>query len=123
MKIAINRYYGGFGINNKVAKILKEKGVNVTFVGEYYKDGSGPKTKFGEEEFHHFSNDDFNIENDNYYAWRTDKRLIDAIEQIGEKQSGTRLSEISIVYIPDNIEWEIDEYDGIETVHEKHRSW
>ena len=25
--------------------------------------------------------------------------------------------------IPDDVEWEIDDYDGIETIHEVHRSW
>ena len=28
-----------------------------------------------------------------------------------------------IIEIPDDIEWEIDNYDGIESIHEKHRSW
>ena len=123
MKIAINKCYGGFSVNNKVAKILKEKGVKVTFAGEKYPDGSGPKKSFGEEETHHFSNEDFGIESDNYNTWRADKRLIDSIEEVGEKNSGGRLASISIIDIPDDINWEIDEYDGIESVHEEHRSW
>jgi len=28
-----------------------------------------------------------------------------------------------VVDIPDDIEYEIDDYDGIESVHEAHRSW
>ena len=123
MKIAINKCYGGFSVNNKVAKILKAKRVKITFVGENYSDGSGPKKSFGEEEQHHLSNEDFGIESDNYNTWRADKRLIDSIEEVGEKNSGGRLASISIIDIPDDINWEIDEYDGIESVHEEHRSW
>jgi len=122
MKIAINRCYGGFSLNNNVAKLLKKKGVRTTFDGEYYSDGSGPKKSFGEE-WHNFSNEDFGIESDNYYAWRADKRLIESIEEVGCDKAGISVSEINIVEIPDDVKWEISEYDGIETVEEEHRRW
>ena len=32
-------------------------------------------------------------------------------------------AELAIVEIPDGIEWEIDDYDGIETIAETHRTW
>jgi len=123
MKIAVNRCYGGFTINNDVAKLLKEKGVTITFVGEKYSDGSGPKTSFGDEDYHYLSNDNFDIESDNYNAWRADPRLIESIEKIGTDKAGGSSSEIEIVEIPDDIDWHIDDYDGIESVHEEHRSW
>jgi hypothetical protein len=123
MKIAINRCYGGFSLNNKVAKLLREKGVKVTFDGEYFSDGSGPKKSFVGEESHYFDNENFNIESKNYNAWRADKRLIESIEEVGCDKSGTRLSEIDIVEIPDDVKWVISEYDGIEAVEEEHRSW
>ena len=124
MKIAINKCYGGFSLNNEAAKLLKEKGVKITFNGEYYSDGSGPKETYGHEESHHLSNENFGINNDeNYDAWRVDERLIEVIEKLGEENVGTRLSRIRIKEIPDDVEWYIDDYDGIETIHEAHRSW
>jgi len=55
---------------------------------------------------------------------RDDKHLIEAIEKIGEKEaSGLRFSEIHIVDIPDGTEYSINEYDGMESVHERHHSW
>jgi len=30
---------------------------------------------------------------------------------------------LKIVDIPDGVEWEIEEYDGMEWVAEKHRTW
>jgi hypothetical protein len=30
---------------------------------------------------------------------------------------------LEVIDIPDDIEWFISDYDGVETVHEAHRSW
>jgi hypothetical protein len=119
MKIAINKCYGGFGLSEEAALELRKLGVRVTLKGEYYSDGSGPSTS----DVIFLSNEDFGITSDNYYEWRTDKRLIKIIEKIGIERSGGYLSKLIIVDIPDDIKWEIDEYDGIETVHEQHKSW
>lgn len=58
----------------------------------------------------------------NDYDKRTDPTLIKCIEELGKKASGNG-SDIKIIEIPDGIEYEIDDYDGIETVHEIHNSW
>lgn len=53
---------------------------------------------------------------------RTDEKLIKCVETLGEEANG-RFARLRVVEIPDDIEWEIYDYDGIETIHEKHRSW
>lgn len=53
---------------------------------------------------------------------RTDPKLIQVIEELGDEANGA-CAKIVIVEIPDGTEWEIDEYDGHETIREKHRSW
>jgi len=53
---------------------------------------------------------------------RTDEKLIECIEKLGHKANGG-LAKIVIVDIPDHVDFEIQDYDGIESVHEKHRSW
>lgn len=53
---------------------------------------------------------------------RDDPTLIQVIEELGEKADG-RCAKLKLVEIPDGVEWEIDEYDGLETIDEKHRSW
>ena len=122
-KIIINRCYGGFSVNDDVAKLLKLDGVKVTFAGEYYPDGVIIKSNVSKNH-HYFDNEDFGIIDDNYDKWRADERLIKAIETIGEDKSyRDDISEIEIIENPDDVEWEIDDYDGIETIHEKHRSW
>lgn len=53
---------------------------------------------------------------------RDDPDLIKIVKELGEKANGSCAS-LKIVEIPDNMEWEISEYDGFESVEEKHRSW
>lgn len=54
---------------------------------------------------------------------RTKPELIWCIEKLGtEAASGVHAS-LKIVEVPDDVEWEIEEYDGREWVAEKHRVW
>ena len=53
---------------------------------------------------------------------RNDFDLVEIVELLKEKADGSCAC-LSIVEIPDDVEWEISEYDGIEAVEEKHRSW
>jgi hypothetical protein len=48
--------------------------------------------------------------------------LIEVIEELGDAANGD-CAELAIVEIPDDVEWEISEYDGREHVAEKHRTW
>ncbi len=58
-----------------------------------------------------------------YPEWERDNPLlIQIIEELKENASGL-LSKLKIVEIPNDVEWEIEEYDGMETIHEKHRIW
>lgn len=53
---------------------------------------------------------------------RADPLLVKVVEELGE-QANTRFSKLRIVELPDGVDWEINEYDGNETIDEKHRSW
>ncbi len=101
MKIAINKCWGGFGLTRAV---YKELGIKW--------DGYG-----------YLENEDLGIEDDNYNAYRSDPRLIKAIEKVGEVDASASLASVVIVEIPDGVDFEIDEYDGQEHVAEKHRTW
>lgn len=101
MKIAINRCFGGFSVSEKV---YDELGL------EY--DGYG-----------YLENDDFDLDTNNYHAYRAQPELVAAIEKLGSAASGGSFANIVIVEIPDDVEWTIEEYDGNEHVAEKHRTW
>jgi len=139
-KIVVNRCYGGFGLSPMAQKMyLKLIGKDCYFykqtkyehrdeIEEYVRTSMKEATENSfvytvtkdlGERTNKLPNDDFwydgNLE-------RTDPILIQVVEKLGKKASD-RLAELEVVEIPDDVEWEIDEYDGIESIHEKHRSW
>jgi hypothetical protein len=140
MKIVINRCYGGFGLSLKAKKRLMElKGKRIFFYKQTkysYNDGKDEYTKINCLEESSFfttaSSKDLGevIDKvpDKYYIWvekkleRTDNDLIKVIEELGTEANG-RCSNLRIVEIPDDIEYEIDDYDGMESIEEVHRSW
>ena len=54
--------------------------------------------------------------------YREDKILIEVVEELKEKANGN-YSNLKIVEIPDNLKYVIDEYDGIETLHQEVEEW
>lgn len=53
---------------------------------------------------------------------RSDSNLVQLVEELGEDAFGA-CAKLAVIEIPDGVEWEIDEYDGMESVDEVHRSW
>ena len=53
---------------------------------------------------------------------RSNPALVECVEAIGDKANGY-CAAVKVVEIPDDVEWEITEYDGLEHVAEKHRKW
>ena len=92
-RIVINKCYGGFGLSDKALDLYK--------------------TKSGADK------------NDAVYdreIERDDPNLIEVIEELGPMAYGD-CAELKIVSIPDDVEWVIEEYDGIEWISEVHRIW
>ena len=53
---------------------------------------------------------------------RNHPMVVRVVEELGSAANG-RCAELTVVEIPDDVNWEISEYDGMERVAEKHRSW
>jgi len=141
MKIVINKCYGGFGLSVKGLLWLYDKGYkdNLCEAREYYgldrPDGEKrlkadlkkwEKYRIGkmtQNDFYPiFTPDQKYVIMDRLDFDRSSPLLIECIETLGIEVNGWA-AKLVIIDIPDNIEYEIDDYDGIESIHEKHRSW
>lgn len=54
---------------------------------------------------------------------RHDPNLIKIVSDLGPVNCGGPYSALEIIDIPDGTKYEIDQYDGLETIHEVHKSW
>jgi hypothetical protein len=59
---------------------------------------------------------------DIYDIPRNDADLVSVVEELG-LAAEDEFSKLAIVSIPDGVKFMIDEYDGMESIHEVHRIW
>lgn len=57
-----------------------------------------------------------------YYENRSDPKLVLCVEELGAKANGM-FSHLKVVEIPDGVDYIIQEYDGMESIAERHRTW
>ena len=66
--------------------------------------------------------------NEYYYSYgnremeRDDPDLVKVVKELGDKANGS-CADLKIIKIPADVSWEIEEYDGNESVSESHRTW
>ena len=137
MKVAYNGCFGGFSLSNlALHKFAEKKGITLT----WYKESHKPLkfTKLNEvPEFGEFSHQAFTKDHgETFTAYdqgtfyypdfsgesRSDPDLIAVIEEMGDKAGG-RCANLQIHEIPDGASFEIDQYDGNESVVPPRQSW
>ena len=141
MKVVINKCFGGFGLSDEAVYRLYKKSsplITVKPINDYY--GNSPN-KFEEDKVkyyipfkggllkHRIMSNLVDGDKMIYYSDYEDRMnnrkhpdMIWIVETMG-KAAGGEYAELEIIVIPDGVEFEIDEYDGMESIHEKHRSW
>ena len=134
MKIVINACYGGFGLSEEgMKRYTKLKGIRI--YPEKTKYGftvywTVPKNKRVKPLGDHPTTEEIIKYNKTYDTQtiydqnieRDDPALVQAVEELREMASGS-FAQLKIVKIPDDVQWEIDEYDGVEHIDEIHRTW
>lgn len=119
MKVAINKCFGGFGLSDEgFARILEMKGIEF----ETVETGSSLLGKQFWRKGMVDQDDGYLYEGTFFSENRSDPELIATLEEMGEAAWGWA-AEIEIVEVPDDVKYYISEYDGIETIHEEHRTW
>ena len=62
------------------------------------------------------------VETDWGDEFRCHPKLVEVVEKLGSAANGP-YSELVVVDVPDDVDWYIDNYDGVEMVRERHRTW
>jgi hypothetical protein len=140
-KVAINACHGGFRLSDAAfIEFMRRKGITVyadpqPLGSNFWKTPLSEQPEILRTEWYRVPAE----RKDEYHAagkaagqvyqhdWlgsdkRDDPDLIAVLEQFGD-DARTKVSAPDIVEIPADVEWQIDEYDGLEWVAEKHRTW
>lgn len=135
-KVILNKDFGGFGISKKGYELYaRKKGLDLYMYEAEY---SGKKTIYKRTDndtlftkyFTKNFGDTVNISDEDYKQYslnldegsREDTVLIEVLEELKEEANG-KYSDLKIVEIPDDLDYVIDNYDGIETLHQKVQEW
>jgi hypothetical protein len=142
MKVVINRCYGGFGLSHEaVMRYFEIKGITVypeqeKGIGSWkfwtywiVKPEDRIESKEGEA-FYAMSMEDRRAYNQAHSEQtvyereieRHDPALVQAVEELGHKSWGQH-AELAVVEIPDDVDYVVEEYDGMEHIAEAHRTW
>ncbi len=101
MKVVYNGCYGGFTLSEEAVKYMAENG------SESAKEALAKAGEWGIY----------------YHPERDDPLLVEAVETLGSKVASGSYAALQIAEIPDGADWEIDEYDGNESVVPPRMSW
>ena len=114
MKIVINDCHGGFGLSDKAKEhYAKIKGIDI--------EGRKAKAPFFNDQIDYFYAGTDKMFTDHSLE-RNDPALIQTVEELVNDANDWG-SELKIVDIPEDVKWQIEEYDGLEHVAEQHRTW
>ncbi len=138
-KIVVNRCYGGFGLSYEAMKRLAElKGYDLYVY--YVPIRSDDVVEIEEKEdidkhpltylkvpYEEYKEMDSKEKSEVYICDseidRDDEDLVQVVEELGSAKASDMMANLEVVEIPDDVEWVIDNCNGMETVEEKHRSW
>lgn len=134
-KIVINKCHGGFGLSALAVKEIAALQGRECFFFENGSENASPRQLSIDETgdvfcWSAFDTADIAEVKADYDAHvlgtstiaRDDAHMVAVVEQLGDRANG-KYAELAVVEIPDDVEWIIDEYDGVERIAEVHRTW
>jgi hypothetical protein len=137
MKVVINTCFGGFGLSQRaVMRYAELKGIKLyRYYDQITLEVYGPG-RLDEGGLVHYTTQPVKCDKHSvligdipegvYFSERdierNDPLLVQVVEELGPDANG-RCAKLSVIEIPDGINYEIDEYDGNEHIAERHRTW
>lgn len=121
MKIVYNNCFGGFSVSQACAEFMAERGCEISKKElEFFAKPLDPTDAMDAITLKYSGKRD-------WYGYggydRSSPLLVEAVETLGSKAASGRCSQLAIQEIPDGAQWEIDEYDGNESVVPPRMSW
>lgn len=135
MKLVINTCYGGFSLSPQAVERLAElQGRKCYHFTCDYKTSRYTRvpTPISNDNHMYYQFDitevtDTSWSDGHHLTSRPDDRedplLIQVVEELGSKKASGVCAELEVREIPDGVNYEIKDYDGVESIHEVHRSW
>lgn len=129
MKVVINSCYGGFDLSAAgVRRYAEHAGLTLyPFSNEIHtREWTPVGWDEADNEFLPFYVSNKNCPDKTIFPVqdipRDDEALILTVQELGMRASG-KFANLQIIEIPDDVDWEVEEYDGNEWIAEKHRTW
>lgn len=140
IEVVVNRCFGGFGLSPKAQLLMLEKQGKQGFVYEEDRDSGWDNRKYNRVDEVPKSGMKYHIVDKDLGATTTDKDefwkhrfseydverddpiLVEVVKELGSEANGWA-AQLEVVEIPDGTNWQLDEYDGRESVEEVHQRW
>ena len=117
-KIVINKVHGGFGLSHEA--ILRYHELSGTKI---YWQTMEPSSSWSPRIYYL----DPECTDANYWSdtdiLRDDPVLVRVVEEMGGEAAGSQHAHLKVVRIPADVDWIVQEYDGLEWIAERHRTW
>lgn len=114
-QVVINRCHGGFGLSwDAQIAYLDRAGIAYTLEN---RDSRDDTIRYGQRIKLASGNDFYDSE-----IQRDDPALVAVVKEMGKDADG-QFANLRVIKVPGDVDWYIDEYDGLEWVAENHRKW
>ena len=139
MKLVINKCHGGFGLSHEATlaylnkcgiQFWAEPNEHILVGSTYYLVPPEERIQGNPVDWYSMTLEQRRAHNKAYSETvfysrdiaRKDANLVSVVLELGEAANGSH-ARLKIVEIPDDVEWQIENYNGLEWVAEKHRTW
>ena len=137
MKVILNKCYGGFGVSDAGYRLYaQKKGIDLfAYAFEGYScsryvrvdkpcNDKSMLNYFTSDFGKHVGKDGLDWKKALYLneGYRDDPVLIEVVEELGSAADGA-YAKLKVVDIPDGLDYVINDYDGIERLHQRVREW